>query len=154
MTGSGVTATRPRHRLDSDDEGGEAMVTAMAALELATVMGEAGLEELERLRGKEFMMDPRFVASLVSLCYPTDTLCYHTSIFNARRVRHSCLPGSGIVASARGLANIAAWLGDHDIVGGGTADAQSYGLGFRRFSFQDQDGRVGRGIAPMVACAC
>lgn len=47
------------------EDGGEAIVTAMAALELATVMGEAGMEDLAGLRGKEFMMDPRCVGVCV-----------------------------------------------------------------------------------------
>ena len=49
------------------EDGGEAIVTAMAALELATVMGDAGMEDLAGLRGKEFMMDPRYAAAVAAL---------------------------------------------------------------------------------------
>ena len=63
-------------------------------------------------------------------------------VLNARRIHEACLPGSGLLSSARALANVAAWLSDHDRIGGGTADDSCYGLGFRKFSFREADGRV------------
>ena len=68
------------------------------------------------------------------------------SLFNAKQISTACLPGSTVLASARGLANVAAWLIENQNVGasvpGPPAPQRAYGLGYRPFSFREASGQV------------
>lgn len=88
--GSGADDNSDAGESEPDESG--AMGIAMAAMELAGIMAEAGLEDLGPLTsgGKEHLMDPR--------------------LLNWRKLRAATIPSTNLYATARALAKVGSYI--------------------------------------------
>lgn len=108
------------------------MAVALAAVEIAGVLGEGGLDNLKALTagGKEHMMDPRLI--------------------NCYKLKHGCVPSSNLYSTATALASITGQLCESlrqqelDRAVPSAVQAACETLGFRPLSFTPVAASSGR----------